>query len=115
MDFLGRVGPIVAEVVFVAFVLIVCVGFVIQLIVAPEWFLRISVRYFMFFRTPAERERRCKRSDYLACYYLGTTGDSNKDARIRAFHRMYARGLGITAVLGVFGMILFAVMHALLD
>jgi|SRR3990172_3826248 len=115
MDSLGQAAPIVVEVVVVSLVVIICAAWVVQAIVAPEWWSRFTVRYYMFFRTPAERERICNKSDRMAYYHLGTTGDSNKDAKIRRFDGAYGRGLGIAIVIAFLGMILFAVMHALLS
>ncbi len=89
------------------------IDFLVITLAAPEWFMRLSVRWYMYWLTPAQRERACKRSDRLACYYLGTTGDSKRDAAIRGFDRLYARGLGIASVVAVLGMIVIAVMHGL--
>lgn len=83
-------------------------------IIMPDRFMRFSVRNFMFFRSPSERQHLCKKSDRLAYYYLGTTGDAGKDARIARFDRAYSRGLGIAAMMAVLGMILFAILHAML-
>ena len=89
--------------------LVVFAVFIYGTIVAPVSFMRFCVRFLMLFNTPAERERTCKKSDRIAYYYLGTTGDHHRDARIRGLDLAYARALGIATVAGMLGMIAFAI------
>jgi hypothetical protein len=94
---------------------IAAVAAFVALLVAPQALMRLGVRLQMSSRTAAQRERMAKKSDRVAYYYLGTTGDKDRDGKIARFDAIYGRALGIATVLGALGLIAFVVLHGLLS
>ena len=76
----------------------------------PEWFMRLAARFCFAFMSERERRSLAKAFPTIGYHYFGTTGDAEKDARIRRSTRLYGRGFVIAALCSVPLMILVAVL-----
>jgi len=100
----------VAQALVTVFVLSFFVFFFFMEFRNPEWFMRVAARLCLALFSASERRSIAEAFPTIGYHYFGTTGDEEKDARIRRSTRLYGRGFVVAALCSVPLMILVAVL-----
>jgi hypothetical protein len=103
----GILGSVVEAIVVIS-VLSFFVFFLFMNFKEPEWFPRLGARLCFAFMSESERRSLARAFPTVGYYYFGTTGDEEKDARIRRSTRLYGRGFVIVSLSGILFMFLLA-------
>jgi hypothetical protein len=98
------------EALVIVFVLGCFVFFFFMNFKDPEWFPRLGARLCFAFMSERERRSLAKAFPTVGYYYFGTTGDDEKDARMRRSTRLYGRGFAILSLSAILFMFVLAIL-----